>query len=145
MQIKLTSNHIRNAVKYCVKTRYLNGKIHNASGHRPVIVKRAVIGSKGRWKLSTIFLGCKVFCDWSMIKLRNILYLLNGNIFAVLFETTSHCFCLLSLLVWHRKKDLAFWYFFFSRIFLSCRVPTFTGQKVVTHGGHGGISFLFID
>ena len=24
-------------------------------GHRPVLVKRAVIGSKGGWKLSTIF------------------------------------------------------------------------------------------
>ena len=39
-------------------------------GHRPVIVKRAVIGSKGGWKLSTIFLSCKVFRDWSIIKLR---------------------------------------------------------------------------
>ena len=55
-------------------------------GHRPVIVKRAVIGSKGGWKLSTIFLSCKVFHDWSIIKLRNLLYLLDGYIFAVLFE-----------------------------------------------------------
>ena len=31
VQIKQTSNHIRNAVKYCVKTHYLNGKIHNDS------------------------------------------------------------------------------------------------------------------
>ena len=31
VKIKQTSNHIRNAVKYCVKTRYLNGKIHNVS------------------------------------------------------------------------------------------------------------------
>ena len=31
VQIKQTSNHIRNAVKYCVKTRYLNGKMHNGS------------------------------------------------------------------------------------------------------------------
>ena len=31
VQIKQMSNHIRNAVKYCVKTRYLNGKIHNGS------------------------------------------------------------------------------------------------------------------
>ena len=31
VQIKQTFNHIRNAVKYCVKTRYLNGKIHNGS------------------------------------------------------------------------------------------------------------------
>ena len=62
-------------------------------GHRPVNVKRALIGSKGGWKLSTIFLSCKVFHDWSIIKLGNILYLLDGYIFAVLFETTSHCFC----------------------------------------------------
>ena len=61
-------------------------------GHRPVIVKRALIGSKGGWKLSTIFLSCKVFHDWSIIKLGNILYLLDGYIFGVLFETTSHCF-----------------------------------------------------
>ena len=63
------------------------------NGHRPVNVKRALIGSKGGWKLSTIFLSCKVFHDWSIIKLGNILYLLDGYIFAVLFETTSHCFC----------------------------------------------------
>ena len=31
VQIKQTSNYIRNAVKYCVKTRYLKGKIHNGS------------------------------------------------------------------------------------------------------------------
>ena len=42
--------------------------------HRPVIVKRAVIGPKGGWKLSTIFLSCKVFHDWSIIKLGNILF-----------------------------------------------------------------------
>ena len=63
------------------------------NGHRPVNVKRAVIGSKGGWKLSTIFLSCNVFHDWSIIKLGNILYLLDGSIFAVLFGTTSHCFC----------------------------------------------------
>ena len=62
-------------------------------GHRPVNVKRAVIGSKGGWKLSTIFLSCKVFHDWSIIKLGNILYLLDGSIFVVLFGTTFHCFC----------------------------------------------------
>ena len=62
-------------------------------GHRPVNVKRALIGSKGGWKLSTIFLSCKVFHDWSIIKLGNILDLLDWYIFAVLFETTSHCFC----------------------------------------------------
>ena len=62
-------------------------------GHRPVIVKRAVIGSKCGWKPSTLSLSCKVFQDWSIIKLGNILYLLDGYIFAVLFETTSHCFC----------------------------------------------------
>ena len=55
--------------------------------------KRAVIGSKGGWKLSTIFLSCKVFHDWSIINLGNILYLLDGSIFPVLFGTTSHCLC----------------------------------------------------
>ena len=72
----------------------------------------AVIGSKGGGKLNTIFLSCEVFHDWSIIKLGNILYLLDGYIFAVRFETTSHCFCWLSLLVRLRKMDLAFWYFF---------------------------------
>ena len=31
VKIKQTSNHIRNAVKYYVQTRYLNGKIHKGS------------------------------------------------------------------------------------------------------------------
>ena len=58
-------------------------------GYRPVIVKRAVVGTKGGWKSSIIFFSCEVL----IIKLGNILYLLDGYIFAVLFETTSHCFC----------------------------------------------------
>ena len=58
----------------------------NVKGHRPVIVKRAVIGSKGGWKLSTMFLSCKVFHDLSIIKLGNILYLLDGLIFAVFLK-----------------------------------------------------------
>ena len=45
--------------------------------HRPVVVKRAVIGSKGGWKLSTIFLSYKVLHDWSIIKLRkNIVFII---------------------------------------------------------------------
>ena len=105
--------------------------------------KRAVIGSKGGWKLSTIFLSCEVFHDWTIIKVGNISYLLDGYIFAVLFETTPHCFCLLRLLV--QLKNGPCILVFFSRIFLSCRVPTFRGQKVVKHGSHRGISFMFID
>ena len=31
VQIKQTPNHIRCAVKYCVKTCYMNDKIHNGS------------------------------------------------------------------------------------------------------------------
>ena len=31
VQMKQTSYHIRNTVKYCVKTSYLNGKIPNVS------------------------------------------------------------------------------------------------------------------
>ena len=37
-------------------------------------------------------LSCNVFHDWSIIKLGNILYLLDGSIFAVLFGTPFHCF-----------------------------------------------------
>ena len=39
------------------------------------------------------FFSYKVFHDWSIIKLGNILYLLDGYIFAVLFETASRCLC----------------------------------------------------
>ena len=40
-------------------------------------------------------LSCKVFHDLigQYLKLGNKLYLLIGYIFAVLFETTSYCFC----------------------------------------------------
>ena len=41
--------------------------------HRPVIVKRAVVGSKGGWKLSTIF-KLRVFHDLSIIKLREMYF-----------------------------------------------------------------------
>ena len=54
----------------------------------------------------------------------------NHFICAALFETTPHCFCWLSFLVWLRKKGFAFWYFF-NEIFLPGRMPTFRGQKVV--------------
>ena len=68
-----------------------------AWGHRPVIiiVKRALICSKGGWKLSTIFLSCKVFHDWSIIKLWKYIVFIRW----VYLRTTSHCFCWLSLLV----------------------------------------------
>ena len=44
-------------------------------GHRPVIVKRVVIGSKGGWAqrvsgISAQYLSCKVFRVWSMINIR---------------------------------------------------------------------------
>ena len=42
------------------------------------IVKRAVIGSKGGWKLCTIIFKLLGVHDWSIIKLGNILYLLDG-------------------------------------------------------------------
>ena len=83
--------------------------------------------------------------SWSVNnKTSKYIVFLDGQIFAVHFETTSHCLCLLSLLVWLRKKQTLH-SSIFNKIFLSCRVPTFRGQKVVKHGGHQGISFLFID
>ena len=50
-------------------------KLFVAKDHRPAIVKRAVIGSKGGWKLCTIFKSCKVFHEWSIILLREIYYI----------------------------------------------------------------------
>ena len=70
-------------------------------------------------------------------------YLLGGYIFAAIFETAHHCFSGLRLLVRLSKRTLRFG-IFFNEFFLSCRVPTFRGQKVVKHGGHHGISYLFI-
>ena len=35
--------------------------------------------------------------------------------------------------------------FFFNEMVIPCRVPTFRGQKLVKHGGHWDISFLFVD
>ena len=59
-----------------------------ATATRTVIVKMTVIGSKDGWKPREM-LKSKVFLDWSII----IIYLLNGNIFASIFETAAHCFC----------------------------------------------------
>ena len=45
-------------------------------GHRPVIIKRAMIVSKGGWLAPKVggssaqYLSCKVFRGWSIIKLR---------------------------------------------------------------------------
>ena len=88
----LTKHELRDCVVVHFSAQE-NFRMTGDLGHRPVIVKRAEIGSKFGWKLSSIFLSCKVFHDWSIIKLGNILYLLDGYIFAVLFETVSHCFC----------------------------------------------------
>ena len=63
---------------FCFRPFYGCARIQRDAGyqttnpyvHRPVVVKRTVIGSKGGWKLSTIFLSCKVLHDWSIIKLR---------------------------------------------------------------------------
>ena len=99
---------------------------------------------KGKWLgrkvggCSAQYLSWKVLRDWSIIKVQE--------------RSRRICMCcfffwnsiLLSLLVCLRKKDIAF-LVFINEIFLSCRVPTFRGKNVVKHGGHQGISFLFID
>ena len=55
-----------------------NGHLEYELGcdHRPVTVKKAVIGSKGGRKLTAECLSCKVFRDWSIINLqeRNHIY-----------------------------------------------------------------------
>ena len=62
-------------------------------GHRPVIVKRTQIGSKGGWKFSTIFkLKSASWLVNNKITGKKS-YLLDGYIFAAFFETTPLCFC----------------------------------------------------
>ena len=54
--------------------------------------KKALIGSNVGGH-SALYLSCKVIRDWSIINMRQKSYLLDGHIFAALFEITSHCFC----------------------------------------------------
>ena len=49
-------------------------------GHRPVIAKRALIGSKGEWILSTIFM-LKEFRDWSIIKLQESIHIITRRVY----------------------------------------------------------------
>ena len=65
-------------------------------------------------------------------------------IFAAFFETTSYDFFYLVYRCGLEKRTLYF-DIFFNEMFLTCRVPTFRGQKEGKHGGPQGISFLFID
>ena len=48
-----------NTYVYSIEDRYLK-LVSTYLGHRPVNAKRAVFGSKGVWKLSTLFLSCLV-------------------------------------------------------------------------------------
>ena len=68
-------------------------------GYRPVIVKSALIGSNGGLKLSTIFKlkSASWLVNNEITEKKS--YLLDGYIFAAIFETTSPCFCWLGLLV----------------------------------------------
>ena len=127
----------------CFKNCVLFGR----TCHRPVIVKRALIGSKGGWggwTRSTIFMLKSVSWLVNNKITGNYSYLLDGYIFAACFERAYHYFFLLSSLVWLRKKGPCILLFLYNEIFLSCRVPTFRGKKVVKHGGHRGISYLSI-
>ena len=113
-------------------------------GHRPVIVKRIVTGSKGGWKLRTIFLSCKMFHDWSIIKIRKYIVFIRWLYLCCTFWNNISLLLLIKFTgVAYKKRTLHF-AIFFNENFLSCRVPTFRGQKVVKHGGHHGISYLFI-
>ena len=55
-------------------------------GHRPVIVKRALIGSKGGWTLSTIFMLKSVSWMFNNKITRKYSYLLDWYIFAALLK-----------------------------------------------------------
>ena len=85
---------------------------------------------------SAQYLSCKVFRDWSIIKLweinnmyemgRSLLHILNQHLIAF-FDFIK--------LVWLIKKGPCI-LVYFKGIFLSCRVPTFRGQNAVNHAGH---------
>ena len=96
--------------------------------------------SKGEWKLSTV--RCKVFRDWSIINLREkvIFTSIDGYISA---GTTYTAF--VDLVYWCGLEKGILHLDIFNEILFPCRVPTFRGQKVVKHGSHRGISFMFID
>ena len=67
-------------------------------GHRPLIVKRVVIGSQVGGN-SAQYSCCKVFHDWSIINIHERKsYLIYGNMFATLFKFTGVAY----------KKDLVF-------------------------------------
>ena len=68
---------------FVIVTCYV-GWLYNLFGHRPVMFKRAVIGSKGEWKLGTIFVCGKVFQNWLIIKLGIILYIFFCFVFVAL-------------------------------------------------------------
>ena len=65
-------------------------------------------------------------------------YLLDGNIFAAFLNQNLTAFVDLVYMCGLEKRTMHFDFF-------QCRVPTFKCQKVVKHGGHRGISFLFFD
>ena len=73
-------------------------------------------------------------------------YLLDGYIFAALFEKKNISLLLLIKFagVDNDKRTLHSG-IFVNGIFLSCRVTAFRGHKVAKHAGRRGISFLFID
>ena len=87
--------------------------------HRPVIVKRILIGSKGGWKLSTIFKMKSV--SWLVNNTGKKSYLLDGYIFAALFETTYVSLLLLIKFTGVAEKKGPILGFFFNEIFLSCK------------------------
>ena len=73
-------------------------------------------------------------------------YLLDGYIFAVIFETISHWFCGLSLPVRLRKRDLAVFFCFYTmKVSSHVGCPPWGPKSGVKHVGHQGISFVFFD
>ena len=103
-------------------------------------MKMAVIGSKlDVIQMLQCIYNSKVFRDWSIIKhTKNNSYL--SDIYYLLQCLKQHLTAFVGLVYRCGIEKRTF-----SEMFLPCRVPSFRGLKVVKHGGHQGISFLFID
>ena len=88
MRIKQTFNRIRNAVKYCVKTGYLNGKIHD-DGEKAINVtksRQVLVSGAYKHRSLTLFLFLYLYTLY-VVKGRTVTPLLHK-----LFLGELHCY-----------------------------------------------------
>ena len=90
---------------------------------------------------SAVYLSSKVFGDCSIITIQKINHTYKTGIYLLHF-LKQHLTTFVVLVYRCGLEALAL--YFFNEMFLTYRVPSFRGRKVVKHGGHWGISFLLL-